>query len=164
MAASRNFLRSAALALFLLPGLAAGGARIAVAEQAIQFATEQLVVHARDGARTFTVELALSDPQREHGLMFRKAMPADHGMLFDFGATRRVLMWMKNTPLPLDMLFLDKAGTIVSIRQGAVPYSETIIDSEQPVKYVIEINGGIVAKLGLAVGDKVASPTIARGR
>jgi uncharacterized membrane protein (UPF0127 family) len=89
-------------------------------------------------------------------------MPADHGMLFDFGTTRPVLMWMKNTPLPLDMLFLDAKGAVVSIQENAVPYSEAIIDSRAPVKYVIELNGGTAAKLGLKVGDKVSSATIDR--
>jgi len=164
MAAMKNALRSAVLALFLLPVAVSAGARTAEAAEAMQFASEQLVVHANGGARTFTVELALSEQQREYGLMFRKSMPADHGMLFDFGTTRRVLMWMKNTPLPLDMLFLDRTGAIVSISANAVPYSEAIIDSQAAIRYVIELNGGIAAKFGLSVGDKVTSATIAKGR
>jgi uncharacterized protein len=158
------FLKSALVALFLLNTPPAGAAQITAADQSMQFATEPLVIDTAKGQRQkFSVELALTDRQREYGLMFRASMPADHGMLFDFGMSRRVMMWMENTPLPLDMLFLDQAGVIVRIHRNAVPYSRTIIDSQVPVKYVIEINGGVAAKLGLAIGDKVSSTTITKG-
>ncbi len=162
MTAIRNFFRSAVLALFFLHVFASSGVQTSYAAEAIKFASEQVVIHSARGERQLTVELAISALQREHGLMFRKSMPADHGMLFDFGTTRPVLMWMKNTPLPLDMLFLDAKGAIVSIQENAVPYSEAIINSRAPVKYVIELNGGTAAKLGLKVGDKVSSATIDR--
>ncbi|KAA0694544.1 DUF192 domain-containing protein [Neorhizobium sp. P12A] len=160
-----NVLKSASMALFLLGSMPAFDAHAAVTQpQNIQFASETLTITPAKGeARKFTVELALTDAQREYGLMFRKSMPADHGMLFDFGTSRQVMMWMENTQLPLDMLFLDEKGTVTHIQANAVPYSEDIIDSGQPVKYVIELNGGIVKKLGLAVGDRVSSPTIAKG-
>jgi uncharacterized protein len=154
--------KSALVALFFMsvPTL---GLHAAVTQQEMKFASEPLTVTTAKGvAHKFTVELALDDAQREHGLMFRKSMPADHGMLFDFGTSRRVMMWMENTPLPLDMLFLDATGAVTHIRENAVPYSEAIIDSEQPVKYVIELNGGIVKKLGLTIGDRVTSPTITK--
>lgn len=156
-------LKSAALALFLVCGtvptiLAAQTAM----EQTVKFESEPLSIKTAKGeTHTFTVELALTESQLEFGLMYRDKMPADHGMLFDFGTSRPVMMWMKNTKLSLDMLFLDRNGVITHIQENAVPYSEAIISSGGPVDYVIELNGGIVKKLGLAVGDKVTNGTIA---
>jgi uncharacterized membrane protein (UPF0127 family) len=125
------------------------------------FATEPLAVRKADGETVpFTVELAISSDQRAQGLMNRKEMAADHGMLFDFGMTRRVAMWMKNTYLPLDMLFIRQDGTIARIADNTVPQSETIIDSGEPVHFVLELNAGTAAKLGIAPGDKVESATI----
>jgi uncharacterized membrane protein (UPF0127 family) len=156
--------KSALVALFFMGAMPTYLAHAATATQTMQFASEPLTVKTSGGQiQKFTVELALNDAQREHGLMFRKTMPADHGMLFDFGTTRHVMMWMENTPLPLDMLFLDANGMVTHIQENAVPYSEAIIDSGQPVKYVIELNGGIIKKLGLAVGDRATSATISKG-
>lgn len=158
-----SIVKSAVLALFLLAPVAVG-AQAAAVQQEMTFASEPLTVTSAKGVKhAFTVELALTDSEREHGLMFRKSMPADHGMLFDFGTTRRVMMWMENTPLPLDMLFLDAKGTVTRVQENAVPYSQAIIDSDKPVKYVIELNGGSVKKLGIAVGDHVTSATITKG-
>jgi uncharacterized membrane protein (UPF0127 family) len=110
----------------------------------------------------FTVEIAASNEQRQYGLMFRKEMAEDAGMIFDFGQPRRVTMWMENTILPLDMLFIDSGGTIRHIKENAVPYSRAIIDSMGEVKYVVELNAGIVRKFEIKVGDKVASATVTR--
>ena len=157
-----TLVKSALLALFLIfcaevggvGGAAAGGA-------APHFVSESLSIANRTGAvHPFTVEVAANDAQREYGLMFRTEMAADHGMLFEFETVQHVQMWMENTVLPLDMLFLDASGKVRHIVENAVPYSKTIIDSGGPVKYVIELNGGIVKKLGLATGDKASSPTI----
>jgi uncharacterized membrane protein (UPF0127 family) len=157
-------LKSAALALFLFQAYPSAAAQAVTADQSMRFASEPLVIRTARGERhKFTVELALTDRQREYGLMFRTAMPADHGMLFDFGVSRRVMMWMENTPLPLDMLFLDKSGVITRIHENAEPYSRAIIDSQSPVRYVIELNGGAAAKLGLATGDTATSATIEKG-
>lgn len=162
--AANRFLKSAFVALFLIatgPVAMAGSA--AAAQQAPHFPSESLKITDRKGAmHPFTVELAVNGPQREYGLMFRTDMAADHGMLFDFETPQRVQMWMQNTVLPLDMLFLNASGTVTHVVENAVPYSQTIIDSGGPVKYVIELNGGIVKKLGLATGDRVSSPTIDR--
>ena len=125
------------------------------------FTSEPLSIASSKGQiHKFIVELAVTPPQLELGLMYRDSMPADHGMLFDFGTPRPVMMWMKNTELPLDMLFLDQKGIVTHIQENAVPYSEAIISSGGPVAYVIEVNGGVVKKLGLAVGDKVTNATI----
>jgi uncharacterized membrane protein (UPF0127 family) len=155
-------LKSAFLALFL--GLAClVGMAMATAPKAPKFDTAPLTIVTGTGvSHPFTVEIAISDAQREYGLMFRTEMAADHGMIFDFQTPQPVRMWMENTVLPLDMLFLDGNGTVTHIVENAVPYSQTIIDSGGPVTYVIELNGGIVKKLGLAVGDKVSSPSIGK--
>jgi uncharacterized membrane protein (UPF0127 family) len=87
--------------------------------------------------------------------MDRQSMAADHGMLFRFDQTRDVLMWMKNTPLSLDMLFIAENGRIARIAENTVPFSETIIPSGSPVRYVLELNAGTAAKTGVAVGDRV---------
>ncbi len=155
-----TLLKSAVLALFLVfsgQAMAADAPR-----QAPHFSTEPLTVTGKTGTvHRFTVEIAADGPQREYGLMFRRQMAADHGMLFDFETAQPVQMWMENTVLPLDMLFLDASGNVTHIVEHAVPYSRDIIDSGGPVKYVIELNGGIVRKLGVAVGDKVSSPSVA---
>lgn len=158
-----SLVKSALMALFLIfvgQAVVAGGA---AAASAPHFASELLSVTSQGGkVHPFTVELASNDAQREYGLMYRTEMAPDHGMLFDFKTPQRVQMWMENTVLPLDMLFLDAAGTVTHITENAVPYSQTIIDSGGPVTYVVELNGGIVKKLGLAVGDHVRSPTIGK--
>jgi Uncharacterized conserved protein len=125
------------------------------------FEQEDLLIQTKSGkVHNFTVELALTAEQRSQGLMHRESMPKDHGMLFDFGETRPVSMWMRNTPLPLDMLFIERDGTISHIHRKAVPFSEAIIDSRGPVHFVLELNGGRAAALGIEVGDRVMSKRI----
>ena len=144
---------SALVALFLLVGFYGPGAGAAEI-----FAREPLTITTRDGSRTvFNVELALTDAQREQGLMFRRMMGENEGMLFDFKQAQKVYMWMKNTVLPLDMLFMDKAGRITRIKQDAVPFSEEILSSGGPVRYVLELNAGAARKFKIAEGDLVQS-------
>lgn len=132
---------------------------VALPAQALEnFATSDLTIQTAGGPQKFTIELALSDPQMEQGLMFRRSMPANAGMLFDFKHPTSVTMWMKNTLIPLDMLFLDNGGRVIDIHERAVPYSTDIIASRVPSRYVIELNGGTVARLGIKPGDQVASP------
>jgi uncharacterized membrane protein (UPF0127 family) len=107
------------------------------------------------GSNKFTVELADDDKEREIGLMHRGQMATDHGMLFDFVTPRRVGFWMRNTFIPLDMLFMKSDGEIVSIIENVTPHSETPVGPERPVRAVLELNGGTVKKLGLKVGDVV---------
>lgn len=114
---------------------------------------EPLVITTGNGPVAFSVELALTPETRASGLMHRQSMDPDHGMLFRFDQTRQVLMWMKNTPLPLDMLFIDDAGTIVGIAEDTTPFSENVIASPGPVRYVLELNAGIVEMKGISVGD-----------
>ena len=115
--------------------------------------SEPLVITTTAGPVSFGVELALTAADRATGLMHRQDMAADHGMLFRFDQTRQVLMWMKNTPLPLDMLFIDDDGTIVGIAKDTTPFSEAIIASPGPVRYVLELNAGTAERMGIAVGD-----------
>lgn len=134
-------------------------AAFAMAE--VQFTTERMrVVTADNRAHELTVELAVDAAQREQGLMFRRSMAPDHGMLFDFGESRRVMMWMKNTHLALDMLFADKRGVVRTIHQDAVPFSEVIIDSREPVAFVLELNAGTVKRLGIKPGDRLEGSRI----
>ncbi|ARM12235.1 MULTISPECIES: DUF192 domain-containing protein [Rhizobium] len=152
-------IRSAVLALFFLVALPA------LAEEPMRFDKEPLLIQTAAGKTLrFTVEVALTADQRAHGLMFRKTMADDAGMIFDFGEPRRVAMWMENTILPLDMLFADNAGTIRHIKEKATPYSRDIIDSMSPVKYVVELNAGIVGKLGIKVGDRIISATTTKAK
>jgi|SRR5579872_6318986 len=127
-----------------------------------KFDTSELTIMTADGPHKFTIELALTDAQMEQGLMFRPSMPADHGMLFDFKAPTKVMMWMKNTIIPLDMLFLDERGRVIDIHEQAVPYSTDVIAAKTPARYVIELNGGTVARLGIKPGDQVTSPYFAK--
>ncbi|WP_246735686.1 DUF192 domain-containing protein [Agrobacterium sp. a22-2] len=127
-----------------------------VQAQAPQFETGRLVIQTASGIRhEFTVERATSPAQREVGLMHRTVLDADHGMLFDFGTPRTVMMWMKNTPLPLDMLFIDDTGLVIRIESRTTPFSESIIASGGIVRFVLEINGGRSEALGIAAGDQV---------
>jgi uncharacterized membrane protein (UPF0127 family) len=116
---------------------------------------ESLQIVTASGAHTFKVEIAADDETRERGLMNRRFMPADHGMLFEFPDTAPVSFWMKNTYIPLDMIFISASGTVTHIVANAEPLSERIIPSGPPCRAVLELNGGVAASIGLAVGDKV---------
>lgn len=132
--------------------------------QPVVFPKSELTISTAGGKNyPFIVELAVDDAQREQGLMFRKQMDANHGMLFDFGAERQVSMWMENTVLALDMVFIRTDGTISHIRENAVPFSRDIIDSRGPVKYVLELNAGRTRALGIKVGDKVIGKPLRNG-
>lgn len=120
--------------------------------------TEPLTIHGKDGTRRFDVEVMRTDADRSRGLMFRRAMAANHGMLFDFERTEPVAMWMKNTYLPLDMVFIRSDGTIAHVAADTEPLSTAIIQSPEPVLSVLELNAGTAAKLGLRAGDRVEHP------
>jgi uncharacterized membrane protein (UPF0127 family) len=128
-----------------------------------KFATSELTVITAGGPQKFTIELALSDAQMEQGLMFRRSLAPDAGMLFDFKRPTLVTMWMKNTFIPLDMLFLDEHGQIIDIHERAVPQSLSIIAAKGAARYVVELNGGTVARRGIKIGDKATSPYIGEG-
>lgn len=125
------------------------------AEDAPLTKIEPLTIATENDATMFTVEIADTDPTRERGLMFRQRLPENRGMLFDFGAPRPVSMWMKNTYIPLDMLFIRTDGTIAYIAENTVPKSLDTIGITEPVLAVLELAGGTTKKLGIRTGDKV---------
>lgn len=114
-----------------------------------------LVIETAKGPQRFSVEMAMSWEQQERGLMFRKTLAPNAGMLFDFVKEGEQAFWMKNTLIPLDMLFIKADGTVARIAANAKPLSEESIPSYQPVRAVLEIPGGRAAELGLKAGDKV---------
>ena len=117
--------------------------------------TVPLTVESNSGKmRTeFTAELAATPEHRAKGLMFRTDLADDHGMLFDFKQTRSVSMWMKNTPLSLDMVFTDDQGAVLYIARDTVPYSEEIITPGMPVYAVLEVKAGTARRLGIEPAD-----------
>ena len=117
-----------------------------------------LTIAGASGRHAFTVEVAGTPEQMERGLMFRRELAPDAGMLFDFKTPTLATMWMHNTLIPLDMLFVAEDGRIVNIHQRAVPLSDAIIAAAAPVRAVIELNGGTAARLGIVPGDKVLFP------
>ena len=116
---------------------------------------ERLVIETRNGPVAFSVELALTADDRASGLMNRQSMPADHGMLFRFDQTRQVLMWMKNTPQSLDILFIQSDGIIINLEKNTTPYSLKSISSKGRIKWVLELTAGFAEKKGISVGDKL---------
>jgi hypothetical protein len=114
------------------------------------------------GRDQFTIWLAETPDQHQQGLMWVRQLPADHGMLFLLPQTRPMSMWMKNTFIPLDMVFFDTRGRILRIHERAVPQTEDIIDSGVAVAGVLEILGGEARRRGLQVGDRLLHPRLDR--
>jgi uncharacterized membrane protein (UPF0127 family) len=131
--------------------------------QLVQFPTAPLAILTASGPHRFTIELATSPAQMIQGLMFRQSLAPDAGMLFDYQAPSMASMWMKNTLIPLDMLFVDATGHIVNIHERAVPGSLDPIAAAAPVRAVIELNGGTAARLGIRPGDRVIHPIFGNG-
>lgn len=146
---------TARLAVLLGLVLAAAGSARAQGELA-KFEHAEISIETAEGARYgFQIELAETAGQQQQGLMFRRSMASDAGMLFIYRPRQRVSMWMKNTVLPLDMLFISEKGRIVKIVERTVPLSLTTISSDRPVRAVLELNGGTVSRLGISTGDRV---------
>ena len=139
------------LLLALLVIFPATGARA----QLQSFQTSSLTIDTAKGAQHFTIELALPPAQQEQGVMFRRSLAADAGMLFVFPDDQTATFWMKNTLISLDMLFIAANGRILDLHERAVPLSEATISSKAPVRAVLEVNGGTVARLGIKDGDLV---------
>ena len=116
---------------------------------------QDLVIQSGNQRHLFKIEIASDDASRAKGLMYRTDMAADAGMLFDFEKTAEVYMWMKNTYISLDMLFVKKDGTIRHIAHKTTPLSLSMISSGGPVRYVLEVKGGTAKRLGLNVGDRL---------
>jgi uncharacterized membrane protein (UPF0127 family) len=136
----------------LAAGAIGGNAALAALQQS------SLTIDTAAAPRRFTIDLAVSAEDQAQGLMFRRSLPRDAGMLFDFGRTRPAEFWMKNTLIPLDMLFVDQRGRIINIHERAVPGSLEPIAAAAPARAVIELNGGTAARLGIKPGDRVIFP------
>ncbi|MFO0990911.1 MAG: DUF192 domain-containing protein [Hyphomicrobiales bacterium] len=130
----------------------------ASAQDVVKLRIEPVTVESQTAKEIFKAEIADTPEARQKGLMFRKELAADEGMLFDFGAPRPVHMWMKNTYISLDMIFIREDGTVIAIGANTEPLSEAVIGVEEPVKSVLEVGAGTAARLGLKPGDHVYHP------
>jgi len=119
---------------------------------------EELIIEITGSQYRFEVEVADTEEERARGLMFRESLPENEGMLFLYPEPRPVSFWMKNTYIPLDMLFIGSDGLVAAIAEQTQPLSETTIPSTVPVKAVLEINGGLAQTLGIKIGARVRSP------
>ena len=147
----------------LAAGLAAAGmgaprAGSTASAREIEFPRSRLTIETTAGRFEFTVELADTRARRARGLQHRKTLAADAGMLFDYKEARPVSMWMKNTRLPLDMLFIDAEGRVAHVAENTKPLSLTPIPSGKPVRAVLELDGGTARRLGIRTGDRVYHP------
>jgi len=144
--AARGSLRLLGLLVVILAGTVAGAGAATI---------EMLTIETKAGPVSFKVELAETPAERAKGLMYRTELAADAGMLFDFGPEQPIFMWMKNTYIPLDMLFIRPDGRIASIAANTVPLSTQTISSEVPVSAVLELPAGTARAKGISVGDQV---------
>ena len=136
---------AAVLALCVWTGVSAQAASV-----------QPLEIVTKNGVHVFSVEMATTDKERETGLMYRKELPDGKGMLFDFAPEQQISMWMKNTFISLDMIFIRADGRILRIAEGTEPQSLSIISSGGPAKGVLEVIAGTAQKYGIAPGDRVA--------
>ena len=121
-------------------------------------ALEPVAVETATGPVIFNSEIMRTETERERGLMQRPYLPELRGMLFDFGEVRSVQMWMKDTLIPLDMIFVRADGTIARVTANAEPYSTRVLPSGEPVRAVLEINAGLATKYGIKPGAHVTHP------
>lgn len=138
--------------------LAAVATLARAAPPSVTFEQSALTIDAAHDSFEFQIELAVTPAQRAQGLMFRESLDEDRGMLFDFGRPQRASMWMRNTYVPLDMLFIDASGRITQIAANTQPLSDRVVASREPVRAVLELRGGVSAKLGIEPGDRVIHP------
>ena len=131
-----------------LPAFAAGGGT--------------LVFKTATGDHSFNIEVMVTDEERALGLMFRRSLPEKDGMLFLYDPPQPATMWMKNTLIPLDMVFISSDARVHRIEQNAEPFSTTLIPSDGDVVGVLELNAGEAGKIGLKRGDKVIYPGLAK--
>ncbi len=140
------------LALAVIPGVMPASAQIKLQS----FERDELAIETADGRRhRLEVELAVTGAQHAQGLMYRRRLAEDAGMLFLYRGAGMLSMWMKNTAMPLDMLFIAPDGRIVDIAERTVPYSLETVSSRFAASAVLEVNGGTVARLGVQPGDRV---------
>ena len=139
-------------ALCFLALLAGAVGRLGAAE------LQTLEIASKSGVHAFTVELALTPDEQSRGLMYRRSLPEGQGMLFDFKRDQELSFWMKNTYVPLDMIFIRGDGRIHRIAENTEPLSERMVPSNGAVRAVLEVIAGTTRKLGIAPGDRVAHP------
>src|SRR5215831_13888294 len=143
--------------------LVAAAAYLVASSEIARSAEKQIVeIASKTGVHVFSVELAVTDEERERGLMFRRSVPEFTGMLFDFKRDQEVTMWMKNTYVSLDMIFIQSDGRIRRIAENTETESLKIISSGGPVRAVLEVVAGTSRKLGIEPGDRVATPILRR--
>ena len=156
-------LAALAVAVFAIAVIAAISS-VKSAEGLLPFDRAPLEIVTATGSHGFTVELALSDDQRAQGLMFRRYLAADAGMLFVYPRDKVVSMWMKNTFIPLDMVFVAADGRVVALHERAVPHSLRSISSGVPARGVVELAAGTISRLGIRIGDRVSNDRLGGGR
>jgi uncharacterized protein len=157
MPQGRKKIAWAALAALFIFGSVYGGAGFAPpAFGEILFKRSSLTIETKNGPVLLKVEVADTDPKREQGLMFRRAIADNEGMIFLFDSEHEISMWMKNTYISLDMIFIGDDWLIVNIAYNAEPFSTDVISSMRPASRVIEVGAGQAKRLGLTVGDRVS--------
>ncbi|WP_319547241.1 DUF192 domain-containing protein [Ruegeria conchae] len=145
-----------ALFVAALTFLISGGAQAECRSDRVELRNELAQVR-------FDIELAVTPQERSRGLMFRENMPNRSGMLFIFDPPQRVAFWMKNTLIPLDMIFTDKAGTVTRVHEGAIPGDLTPIEGGDSVYAVLEINAGLAARYGIRPGTQMRHQVFSQG-
>jgi uncharacterized membrane protein (UPF0127 family) len=131
---------------------------------AIAAGTGTLVLKTETGDHNFNIEVATTREEQALGLMFRRSLPENAGMLFLYERPQPAAMWMKNTLIPLDMVFIAPDGSVLRIEANTEPFSTAVIPSEGAVSAVLELNAGQAGKIGLKRGDKVVYPGLAADR
>ena len=133
-------------------GCAAGAA---LGQSPAGLAQTTLCITSGSKTRAFTVEIARTSAEQAKGMMFRTEMADNTGMIFSFPEPKAASFWMKNTVIPLDIIFVRANGTIESIAENTIPYSTDPVESGEPVAAVLELRGGLTSELGIAAGDTV---------
>jgi uncharacterized protein len=133
---------------------------VGASAQLATFAKSELTIETAGGKQHFRIEEARTPDQMAQGLMFRRSLPADAGMLFLYDHPQVASFWMKNTLIPLDMVFIAADGTVAGIHERAVPLSLDPVISDRAVIAVLELNGGTAARLGIKAGDRVDHPLL----
>jgi uncharacterized membrane protein (UPF0127 family) len=146
-------------ALGLIGGLVLAGL-VPAAQAAAECSPDRVDLKGAGGSARFTVEIADRPDLQAKGLMFREKMSQSAGMLFVFPRPKHASFWMKNTLIPLDMIFLDQTGRVTRVHPDAVPQDETAIDGGEGVALVLEINGGLAERMGIAEGSLLRSPLV----
>lgn len=148
----KNFLMTA----MLLAAITLMGCGQQISGDGVTFQTSPLTIITQDGQQhNFMMEVAQTEQQQSYGLMFREELADDHGMIFLFSDEEMRGFWMKNTLIFLDIIFVNKAGTIVMVHSMAQPHDRTMISSDLPAKAVIEVRGGLTTDLGIKAGDRI---------